>query len=369
MASSKDQKMQLREALINNQVEEVKTIISNGYDLNSHLYQWTPLSYAITCKNFEIVALMLHHGANVNFESTHGYVPLYTSIDYNCSTDIIQLLISEGADINQLGKSFFNDKISTPLSRAIQNNNLQVAHLLVENGADAKKTNPDGTTAVTLAHDLNRENFIKENLENLDNLKGCTPLTAAILCGKLNDAKELLESGVNSCKTDSNKQTPLVTAVRCKNLDAVKLLLNYKANLTIPTAFLEAINLECTEIVKYLLEKGAKINKKYRDGSTPFIKAIETENLTIIEELLKNGAEVDLANTGGKTPLAVAANKRNIVVVNHLIEAGADINLARLELEEFASDDEDFDLYYQDLKEQNEQKLQDFHLGTHEAAD
>ncbi|XP_064214601.1 ankyrin-1 isoform X2 [Tribolium castaneum] len=304
-----------------------------------------------------MIQLILDNQADINFESPQKYVPLYTAIDYNCSLEVIQLLINRGADINQLGRSFFNDKINTPLSRAIQNNNLQAAHLLVENGADVHKPNPDGTTAGSLAHDLDRADFIKEKppQENNDSLKGCTPLTAAILSGKLDEAKLLLESGVNSCKPDSNKQTPLVAAVRCKNLEAVALLLCYKANLTIPTAFLEAVNLQCTEIVKYLLENGAKINKTYRDGSTPFIKAIETENLAIIEELLHTGAQVDLANREGKTPLAVAASKRNILIVNHLIEAGASVSLARQELEEFANDDEDFDLYYQDLVERGEQ--------------
>ncbi|XP_008200709.2 putative ankyrin repeat protein RF_0381 [Tribolium castaneum] len=400
---------QLSAAIRENDLNKVRHIIVTGYDLNCQNVFYTPLIVAIKHKNLDMVKLLLDSGANVNIENIYGFVPLCAAVSIYCPTEIIKVLISYGANVNQIGVDISNNLVQigkklTPLSWAIVKNSKQVAQLLLENGADINGRNHDGTTALTLSQKHNCLELLKTsshhaqslahvaNVEKLNqhrtpsdllinykphpvveqtyiskNLEGCTPLTAAIVSGKLDDAKALLEEEVDSCKADSNKQTPLLAAVRCENLEAVKLLLNYKANLTIPTAFLEAINLKCLEIVKYLLEKGANVNKKYRDGCTPLIKAIENESLKIVKELLNSGAEVNLANSEGMTPLALAANKRSILIVDLLVETGADINLARQELEEFAKDDEDFDTYYKNLKEKREKR--DFRYGAHEAAD
>ncbi|KYB25617.1 Ankyrin repeat and KH domain-containing protein mask-like Protein [Tribolium castaneum] len=379
------EEQQLFAAIRENDLNKVRDIIATGYNLNCQHFSSTPLIVAIKHKNLDMIKLLLDSGANVNNGTRDGFLPLSAAISSNCPIEIIKVLISYGANVNHIGVDFFNYENLlplviklTPLSWAIVKNNKQVAQLLLENGADINGRNDDGTSALRLSQIFNRLEFLQKNPHLAQphpvveqtyiskNLEGCTPLTAAIVSGKLDDAKALLEE-VDSCKADSNKQTPLLAAVRCENLEAVKLLLNYKANLTIPTAFLEAINLKCLEIVKYLLEKGANVNKKYRDGCTPLIKAIENESLKIVKELLNSGAEVNLANSEGMTPLALAANKRSILIVDLLVETGADINLARQELEEFAKDDEDFDTYYENLKEKREKR--DFRYGAHEAAD
>ncbi|XP_064211143.1 putative ankyrin repeat protein RF_0381 [Tribolium castaneum] len=258
---------------------------------------------------------------------------------------------------------YFSDPLSNQLQEAIFNGNLnQVDKIIAE--TLAIQWNRIELLAQENSEELNRSDELVQvaKIRKLNknvittgrfDRNETTPLTAAILSGKLDEAKVLLEEGTDSCKADSNQQTPLLAAVRSKSLEAVRLLLHYGANLTIPTAFLEAINLNCSEIVKYFIENGADVNKQYRDGFTPLTKAIDNGNVKIVKVLLNSGADVNLANDEGETPLRIATNKRSIFIVYLLVEKGADMDLAREDLEEFAEDDEDFYTYYQNLQMNN----------------
>ncbi|EFA13118.1 hypothetical protein TcasGA2_TC006832 [Tribolium castaneum] len=252
--------------------------------------------------------------------------------------------------IEQLQEAIFNgnlnqvDKIIAE-TLAIQWNRIEL--LAQENSEELNRS--DELVQVAKIRKLNKNVITTGRFDRNET----TPLTAAILSGKLDEAKVLLEEGTDSCKADSNQQTPLLAAVRSKSLEAVRLLLHYGANLTIPTAFLEAINLNCSEIVKYFIENGADVNKQYRDGFTPLTKAIDNGNVKIVKVLLNSGADVNLANDEGETPLRIATNKRSIFIVYLLVEKGADMDLAREDLEEFAEDDEDFYTYYQNLQMNN----------------
>jgi len=79
------------------------------------------------------------------------------------------------------------------------------------------------------------------------------------------------------------------------------------------------------DVVKLLIEKGAKVNKEsVRFGKTPLHLAAERGHLEIVERLLAAGADVDYQKY--KTPLQVAAEKGQLEVVQLLLEKGADVN-------------------------------------------
>ena len=55
------------------------------------------------------------------------------------------------------------------------------------------------------------------------------------------------------------------------------------------------------DIVQVLLEKGATVDVKDRDGATPLMKATEKDYPTIVELLLYWGADVEARDNGGWT--------------------------------------------------------------------
>ena len=60
--------------------------------------EWVPLHYAFGGRHYDIVKLLIDHGANVDAEAS-GYTPLHNAA-YRGSLEITKLLIVKGANIN-----------------------------------------------------------------------------------------------------------------------------------------------------------------------------------------------------------------------------------------------------------------------------
>lgn len=83
------------------------------------------------------------------------------------------------------------------------------------------------------------------------------------------------------------------------------------------------------EIIAYLIENGADINARTRDGSTVlhfFYVDVDAEDVFLMTNLIKNGAAVNVKDKYGDTPLHGAAQNGRWDRVLSLINNGADIN-------------------------------------------
>jgi ankyrin repeat protein len=77
--------------------------------------------------------------------------------------------------------------------------------------------------------------------------------------------------------------------------------------------------------VAALLEDGAKVNSRDRNGDSPLNMAAAKGNAELVDVLLKAGADVNLANLAGVTPLMGSAFSGKVEVVRKLLAAGARI--------------------------------------------
>ena len=64
-----------------------------------------------------------------------------------------------------------------------------------------------------------------------------------------------------------------------------------------------------TDIVRMLIDSGAKINVKQQAGATPLHSAAQNGNLEMLILLLEHGAEVNTRMEGGKLPTDLARDK------------------------------------------------------------
>lgn len=94
--------MDFKQALEDNNEIEIKKFITNGIDLNKLVGYSYPIFFSIRNKNLKMIEFMLKKGANVNICSSECF---NTPLSYAGSmreVDIIRLLISYGANISFL---------------------------------------------------------------------------------------------------------------------------------------------------------------------------------------------------------------------------------------------------------------------------
>ena len=74
----------------------------------------------------------------------------------------------------------------------------------------------------------------------------------------------------------------------------------------------------------FLVQKGARIDLKDRDGNTPLIDAVRSGFIEGVRILIAKGAQINASNNLGETPLIVAVQKRDVAMTRLLLTEGAD---------------------------------------------
>ena len=205
--------------------------------------------------------------------------------------------------------------------------------------------------------------LLNEILQSLNSTERVSVLAAQDYTDKALEEKHVIRI---PCKT-----TPLIVAVQTGNLDCVKVLLNYKADIeeqgesfrylvfppddmwnvskfesayTCPPLFLAAANGNL-DILSYLFEQGGNVNasssSEYADPwslpsefddylpiwRTPLIVALTNGHNDAFTFLIDKGADVNLQDHVGYTALHHAVESRNFDAVSCLVHDGADVNL------------------------------------------
>lgn len=94
-ARNKQDESPLMMAALKGHTAAVRQLIARGADVNKP--GWTPLHYAATNGNLEIIQLLLDHHAFIDAESPNGTTPLMMAARYG-STAAVKLLLEAGAD-------------------------------------------------------------------------------------------------------------------------------------------------------------------------------------------------------------------------------------------------------------------------------
>jgi uncharacterized protein len=92
-------------AVFKGQIELTQQLIKQGADVNKT--GWTPLHYAATAGNTQLVKILLEHYAYIDAESPNKTTPLMMAAHYG-TPGAVKLLLEEGADVglkNDLGLS------------------------------------------------------------------------------------------------------------------------------------------------------------------------------------------------------------------------------------------------------------------------
>jgi len=119
----------LYDASRRNNIEEVKRLIADG-DTNVNPEK-SPIGVAAADGNTDIVEILIDAGIDLNQGDKSSFTPLSLAI-LNRRTEIAKMLIDAGADVNKA-----NSEGRTPLFWARKEGNTEIIDLLLENGAIA----------------------------------------------------------------------------------------------------------------------------------------------------------------------------------------------------------------------------------------
>lgn len=160
-----------------------------------------------------------------------------------------------------------------------------------------------------------------------------TPLARAVDDDDIDEVRRLIANGanVNGRDEDYDKITPIFIAVENGNVEMVRLLIESGAKVNVrnsdrQTPLMQLDGDATAELVKVLVDAGAKINLSDNENNTALLLAAENCPTDVIQALLDAGADVNLANKEGITPLMHAAEKGDIESVRLILIAGAMVN-------------------------------------------
>lgn len=238
-------------------IEEARLLVGAGADVKlTDPNEITPLMMAILNDHLDVARFLLDHGADVNAGDFWGRTPLWAAVDLRNMdldhgvdkgvdrapvADFIKLLIDRGANVNARTKEYHPGRRwlyslgdvswvdmtgQTPFLRAALSGDTKIMRLLLERGADP----------------------------NIATLGGTTALMAA--------------AGVNWTVAQT------YTVSKEALLEAIQICLEHGADVNATnsmglTAVMGAANRGSDEIIKFLVEKGARLNVKDVTGRTP----------------------------------------------------------------------------------------------------
>ena len=238
-------------------IEEAKSLVGAGADVKlADPNEITPLLMAILNDHLDVARFLLDHGADINTGDFWGRTPLWAAVDLRNMDldhgvdkgvdrapveDFIKLLLDRGANVNARTKEYHPGRRwlyslgdvswvdmtgQTPFLRAALSGDTKIMRLLLERGADP----------------------------NIATLGGTTPLMAA--------------AGVNWTVAQT------YTVSKEALLEAIQICLEHGADVNAVNsmginAIMGAANRGSDEIIRYLVEKGARVDVKDVTGRTP----------------------------------------------------------------------------------------------------
>ncbi len=250
------------------------------------------------------------------------------AIEFN-RPEVIELLINRGIHFH-----YSNHKTKhSALSLAIARNRPEIARLLLDKGYNINFKNGEWETPLTVALECNNFEFAKELIERGANTT--EEIFKAIEAGNIKYLEVLLPADVNvsSLKNPKTAERPLKTAVKCKQVEVLKFLINRGAKIDVDyTSFfsgksplIDAIEADSLEMVKVLVENGAQVNPEKHEKSPLFLAALWKKQKTI-QYLVEKGANPNFEDCEKTTPMMFVAALGSLEIFKKMVENGGNIN-------------------------------------------
>jgi ankyrin repeat protein len=283
----------------------------------------TPLLYAARDGRVESAKVLVDAGAEINQTDANGITPLLMAITNN-HIEMARFTIDHGAAINV--SDWYG---RTPLWAAVETRNMDVDNATFENGVDRgpvlelirilldKDADPNARTKETPP--IRRQMLRVTGSLSWVDFTGQTPFLTASLAGDVTVMRLLLDYGADPYIPTFAGTTALMAAAGVnwvvdqtydegppQLLEAVKLCWELGMDVNAVnsmglTAVHGAANRGSDDIIRFLVEKGAKLDAKDKEGRTPLVWAEgvflathpakpKPSSIALIKQLMGSGA-------------------------------------------------------------------------------
>lgn len=276
-----------------------------------------------------LAQLLIEKGADINSRDVQYYTPLHTAAEYGKSA-MTELLLVNDADVNAT-----DNMRRTPLHASLYKEpTLEVVAMLINAKADMDSRDKMGTTALTIAVQRDLPAVARFLLEHGADVEGPVLLGERLLLTAVRSKREwavklLLENGADLVGRNALGLTALYFAVYEAQESIVQILLNHGVMTgttvdqqdgdSIPALHC-AIGAAYTSIVEMLLKAGADIYKQEYDDDTVLHQAVRGDKKShedIVRLLLTHSAPPEAVNNFEETVLhlAVVPRSRNMIPI------------------------------------------------------
>jgi len=346
----------LQWAVYQGDLAEVRRLLKAGANVSlANNYGATPMGLAAEVGNAEILKLLLEAGADPESPNADGQTALL-AVARTGNVEAAELLVKHGAKVD--ARERWGGQ--TPLMWASARRHPQMMQFLISKGADInarsidrdyqrhvtaegrpKSLDSGGFTALLYAArenclacvDVLARNGADLNLPDPD---GVSPLLVAIMNANWDLAKKLIVAGADVNQWDMYGEAPLFTAVGLRN------------QVSGGRASIDPLNeTNGLAIVRMLLDRGANPNMQlfFRPanvrgstntrGATPLIRAATNADLEVMKLLVGKGADVNIKMADRQTAMMAVLSGRAsealaLQMIGILHDAGADVNVVAL---------------------------------------
>lgn len=290
----------LMQSIDNNDEDTAIRLVEYGAEFNkADKDKKYPLIQALYKGHFDLAVEMILRKANVNCADRTGMTPLGVCCKYG-DYDMAKILIERGANINcDLGNGM------NILYMAATSQNFDIVELLAGNNVDMNQ----------------RQTLL------------APPLNIIVTYEKYDLLKKMLQ--IKPCNIDYTgigEVNALMASVEMNLCEAVNILLDYGANIEFvtktekDTPLLRCCRFDCSDVLKVLIRRGARLDVKCAGGFSPVHLASSTNSFNSLKVLIDNGCDINVKHSQGLNALGMACTQGALGSVKTLLKAGIDVN-------------------------------------------
>lgn len=321
---------------------DVEATIKEGHDIterNAAFFDGP--TYAILQKvNLKTMAYIIGKEGNGVDKLTHdGRIYLHWAA-YAGNLALVKYLLDQGSNaaaVDAHGYSVINFAANSGLS------DTKIYDALLDNGADIKATNHDGTNALLLAassaQNLDLIDYFVDKGLALDSTDdtGNGIFQYASRGGNISVLEALAEKDLEYKKVNTEGENALFMAARgTRRNQNNKEVFDYLERLGLSNQLVNKEGKNLLHIIsgrnkdlslfEHFISSGVSTDLKDKKGLTPFMIAASGNDLAVLKLLAEHVEDINVTDDKGRNALMMAVEKNTTEVVDFLLERGAEVN-------------------------------------------